>query len=59
MASVFELVGQVPGELGGPRRGRVGGATEQVYSACVDFDDERDVEPLQCDRAVDVEEVGG
>jgi len=56
---VFEGPRQFAGELGGPGGGGVLGDPEQVYAAGVEFDDERDVEPGECDGAVDVEEVCG
>jgi hypothetical protein len=50
---------QVAGLLGGPGAGRVAGCTENVHVAVADFDGEEDVDPLEGDRAVDVEEVHG
>lgn len=57
--SVAEVGDEVAGLLGGPGAVGVGGGAKDVDVARVDLDHEEHVDPLQRDRAVDVEEVAG
>jgi hypothetical protein len=57
-SGVVEVHGQVPGRLGEPRRGRVGGDAEDAYLAGGVFDDGQDVESGAGQRH-GLEEVGG
>jgi hypothetical protein len=59
VTAVVEIHQQVAGLLGGPRAGRMAGRSEDVHVAVVDFQREEHVDPLQGERAVDVEEVHG
>ena len=55
---VAEIGQQVPGAMGDPRPGRVGGDAELPYPLGGDLDDEQDVQPAQ-QHDVDVGEVAG
>src|SRR5665213_1152010 len=55
--SLFEVGGEVAGNLGHPWTVRVGGDAEDMHDAAVHLDDEQYVEASKEDR-VDVEEVG-
>jgi hypothetical protein len=55
----LQIGGEVAGELGGPLAGRVSGDAEQVHPSCLVFDDERDVQALERERAVDMKEISG
>ncbi|MEV0826974.1 hypothetical protein [Nonomuraea rubra] len=46
---------QVPGLLGGPRAGGVGGDAQQVHAACLELHDEQDVQAFE-EHGVDVQE---
>src|SRR5690348_6677573 len=59
VTDLLELGGEVADKLGGPLAGRVCRDPEQVHPPGPDLDDERDVQALERDRAVDVEEVRG
>jgi hypothetical protein len=52
-----EVHDEVAGLLGGPGSVGVRGHAEDVQVSVADLECEQDVEPLQCHRAVDVEEV--
>jgi putative transposase len=54
----FQFAGKVAGELSGPLVRRVPGDAKYVHPPCLDFDDERDVQAAECERAVDMEEIG-
>ena len=56
--ALVEVHQQIPGRLGHPGAGRVGGDAGQVHPAVLEFDDEQDVQPGQPDR-LDGEEVAG
>ena len=57
--ALLEFGGEIAGELGGPLASGMSRDAEQVHPPGPDLDDERDVEALERDRAVDVEEVRG
>ena len=57
--AIAQIYQKVPDLLPGPQPVRVGGHGEDVHIAGLDFHDEKDVEPLEGHRAVDVEEVAG
>jgi len=57
-SGLLQVGGKVAGQLCGPLAARVSGDPEQVHSPCPVFDDERDIQAPQRDRAVDVEEIG-
>jgi hypothetical protein len=57
-AGIVEVHDEVPGRLGNPRRGRVGGGAENAYPAGRVFDDRQDVQPGAGQRRR-LEEVGG
>src|SRR3954447_12470745 len=52
-----EVHDEVAGLLGGPRPVGVRGDAQDVQVAVADLEDEKDLEPPKCHRAVDVEEV--
>jgi len=54
-----EVHDEVAGLLGGPGSVGVRGHAEDVQVAVADLECEQDVEPPECHRAVDVEEVDG
>ena len=58
-APVFEVGDEVAGLLTGPGAGGVGGGGLDVYVSGMDLNHEEHVDPLQRDRAVDVEEIAG
>ena len=53
---LLQITGKTAGQLNCPVPGRMLGNAEQVDSACLDLDDERDIQPLQR-HGVDVEEI--
>jgi hypothetical protein len=53
---LLQITGKTAGQLNHPVPGRMLGNAERVDPACLDLDDERDIQPLQRD-GVDVEEV--
>jgi hypothetical protein len=57
--TLAEVHDEVAGLLGGPGSVGIAGHAQHVQVAVVDLEGEQDVEPLQCHRAVDVEEVHG
>ena len=58
-AIAAEVHDEVAGLLCRPGSIGVRGHAEDVQVAVADLEDEQDVEPAQCHRAVDVEEVDG
>ena len=57
-AGVVEVHGEVAGQLGQPRSGRVRGDAEEVHAASDVLDDEEDIQPAQGD-GVEVKQVAG
>jgi hypothetical protein len=57
--SVVEVHQQVAGLLGCPCSGRMARRSEDMHVAAANLESEEHVDPLQGDRAVDVEEVHG
>ena len=56
MPRLLQITGKTAGQLNHPVPGRMLGNAERVNPACLDLDDERDIQPLQR-HGVDVEEV--
>ena len=57
MTGLLELTGEVAGELGGPAARGMRRDPEQMNAAGPGLDDERDVQTLEREDAVDVEEI--
>jgi hypothetical protein len=53
---LLQITGKTAGQLNHPDPARMLGNTERVDPACLDLDDERDIQPLQR-HGIDVEEV--
>jgi hypothetical protein len=53
---ILQITGKTAGQLNHPVPGRMLGNAERVDPACLDLDDERDIQPLRR-HGVDVEEV--
>jgi hypothetical protein len=54
---IAEVSQEIAGLLGRPRSVRIRGGVEDVDVAAADLEHEEHVDPAECDRAVDVEEV--
>ncbi len=57
--AIAEVHHQVADLLGGPLAVRVRGRTQEMHGPAGHFQDEEDVDPLECDCAVHVEKVAG